>query len=70
MTVDAPFALAAGVYLRTPSVSTVGWLENSDEFVTELTTNVTVSVDSSDGPGLIAVAQGSTVWAPGSSRSV
>ena len=34
------------------------------------TTNDSVWLDSSDGPGLIAVAQGLTDWAPASSRTV
>ena len=67
--VAAPFAFAAGVYVRAPSVATVGPAENKPGLVLPVMLNVTVCPASSAGPLLIAVAHGVTVCAPESSNT-
>ncbi len=53
-----------------PAGDTAGATLKSAVLVLPVTLNVTVWPASSAGPGLIAVAQPATVWAPESSRTV
>ena len=68
--IAVPLALAAAVKVSTPVGETAGATLNSPALVFAVTLNVTVCPASSGGPGLMAVAQGVTICAPASSRTV
>src|SRR5579862_303613 len=67
--VAEPLAFAAGVYVKVPVGLIDGPAENNPGFVLPVTLKCTVWADSSDGPGLIAVAHPVTVCAPAFSRT-
>ena len=68
MIVAEPFSLAAGVYVRVPFGLTAGWRRRGRCCVRDQ--NVTVWLDSLEGPSLMLVAQPVTDCGPAFSETV